>query len=337
MDWSFLDQNNDIDVLWQKWKRSLLNIVDTHLPLKTRRIKEKHTPWITSDIRDIMIQRDKKLKKFMKSKSEADWVMYKQIRNKVNGLVKLNKKKYFHKRIFDCKNNTSELWKCIKEILPAKDKPSLNKVVVEGHEYVDPVYIANHFNDFFISVTKDLINANNNISESQFLDQADIHNTFQDNITFNLPTVNADRVINAIKSLNTNASCGLEGISCKILKLCGKGLIPSLVTLINKSFSSGCFPTEWKEAKVLPLHKKGDIEDMNNFRPISVLSIVSKIMEKIINIEMDAFLNDSELLCENQFGFRKKIIQLKLLWSIWLMIGIQVLIMGKWLVLFSSI
>ena len=89
--------------------------------------------------------------------------------------------------------------------------------------------------------------------------QADRHNSSPENITFNLPIVNADLVINAIKSLNTNAYCGLDGISCKILKLYGQGVIASLVTLINKSFSSCCFPRQWKETNILPLHIKGNI------------------------------------------------------------------------------
>ena len=305
IDWNFLYESDDINVLWVQWKHTLLKIIDDHLPSKSRRIKEKHTPWITSDIRDLMIQRDKKLKQFLKSSSEIDWNNYKHLRNKVNCIVKSSKKKYFHKRIFDCKNNVSETWKCIKEILPAKEKSSLNKITVKGNEYEDPLKIANHFNDHFISVTKDLINPNTCTHIQQSLVQAETCNISKEKFVFDLPKVNNESVTNAIKSLNTNASCGLDGISCKIIKLCGNELVPSLVFLINKSFSSGCFPRDWKEAKVFPLHKKGNIEEMNNFRPISVLSIISKIIEKIVNTEMDSFFVNSGLLCKKQFGFRK--------------------------------
>ena len=76
--------------------------------------------------------------------------------------------------------------------------------------------------------------------------------------------------------------------------------------IINLSFKTGVFPDIWKVAKVIPLHKGGSTDDLNNFRPISLLSIFDKIIEKIMHSRLYAFLEENEILCKNQFGFKKK-------------------------------
>ena len=111
-------------------------------------------------------------------------------------------------------------------------------------------------------------------------------------------------MIEIINSLE-NKSTGPASIPVKLLKLIPDYIIVPLCNLINLSLNSGSFPTPLKIVKVIPLHKNGSTQDMNNYRPISLLSIFDKIMEKIMHQRLYNFLEENNILYNKQFGFRK--------------------------------
>ena len=109
-------------------------------------------------------------------------------------------------------------------------------------------------------------------------------------------------IINALE----NKSTGPASIPVKLLlKLIPDLIIVPLCKLINISFISGSFPDPLKIVKVIPIHKNGSTQDMNNYRPISLVSIFDKIMEKIMHKRLYNFLEDNNILYNKQFGFRK--------------------------------
>ena len=85
-----------------------------------------------------------------------------------------------------------------------------------------------------------------------------------------------------MKCLDVNKSTGHDGISPRMLKEAGYSIVPSLTKLINFSLLESKFPDSWKKANVIPIHKKGDKDDTNNYRPISILPVVSKLAERIV-------------------------------------------------------
>ena len=97
---------------------------------------------------------------------------------------------------------------------------------------------------------------------------------------------------------------GLDGISSRLLKFCASGISGSLCCLFNRSFAEGCFPKAWKSALVVPVYKKGSNTVPGNYRPIALLSIVSKVLERIVHNKLYAFLRP--WFNHNQSGFRKK-------------------------------
>ena len=109
-----------------------------------------------------------------------------------------------------------------------------------------------------------------------------------------------------IQDLKSYKSVGLDGIPGEIIKFCSRDLAPLLTNLINLSFSEGCFPNCLKSAKVIPVHKGEDKTDMNNYRPISLLSVISKVFERAMFSRISEFLENNKLLCQSQFGFRTK-------------------------------
>lgn len=120
-----------------------------------------------------------------------------------------------------------------------------------------------------------------------------------------LPTDETE-VSNIIKSLKTSSSTGHDGISSSFLKQACQVLAGPIAFLCNNCFSCGVFPNSLKKATIIPLHKNGDSDDVSNYRPISLLPNISKIIEKLINIRLKNYLEHHNLLSANQYGFRSK-------------------------------
>jgi hypothetical protein len=114
-----------------------------------------------------------------------------------------------------------------------------------------------------------------------------------------------DQEINILlKNVDVSKECGYDGISNMILKICANCITSPLCKIINRSFSQGVFPSLWKFANVLPLFKKGDRQHKINYRPVSLLTSLSKICEKIVFFRLYNFLLDIKFLNPFQSGFR---------------------------------
>ena len=113
-------------------------------------------------------------------------------------------------------------------------------------------------------------------------------------------------VQNALRSLKTNKAVGLDKLSARLLKDASDVIAPVLTELINKSFADGEFLKVWKSAKVSALFKGGDKSQKDNYRPISILPTISKIIERSAHVQLCTYLEQNELLSQSQFGFRQK-------------------------------
>ena len=120
---------------------------------------------------------------------------------------------------------------------------------------------------------------------------------------FEIINASEQEVYELLISLDPQKATGPDGISPKLLKLAGWSVVPSLTKLINLSLSLGIVPQLWKQANVIPLHKKGDRSDINNYRPVSILSCPSKILEKIVFKNLFNYLNENHLITPHQSGF----------------------------------
>ena len=116
--------------------------------------------------------------------------------------------------------------------------------------------------------------------------------------------VSEDEVVNIIKACKPKHSKDCDDINMYVLSKVTDQIVKPLVHIFNLSFSSGIFPSEMKTAKVIPVFKSGNRSDFSNYRPISLLSQFSKILEKIFNLRLEQFLISNEILSNCQYGFR---------------------------------
>ena len=125
------------------------------------------------------------------------------------------------------------------------------------------------------------------------------------NVTFQISCMKLPELLCIIKSLDTNKATGLDGISAKLLKSAAHVISPSLLEIINVSISTGIFPDALKLAKLIPPHKGGAKGDPANYRPTSILSVLSKIIEKHVTKHLLAYMNKYKILHTSQSGFHK--------------------------------
>ena len=161
--------------------------------------------------------------------------------------------------------------------------------------------IANAFNDFFINIGPTLSEAITepvNKSYTDFLKE-------KIQSKFHFETVDSNQVSTIISKLKSKSSSGHDGISAFLLKDINLIATPTITLIINQSLSTGIFPDKLKIAKVVPVFKKENPHMTGNYRPISLLPVISKVFEKIVFSQLYKYFNDNNLLYNSQYGFRK--------------------------------
>ncbi|CAB4037987.1 Hypothetical predicted protein, partial [Paramuricea clavata] len=124
---------------------------------------------------------------------------------------------------------------------------------------------------------------------------------------FEFKEVDESFILRELGSLKTNKATGLDQISAKLLKDSSSIIASGLTKIINASFVSQTFPDVWKKGKIIPFFKSNDPTSPNNYRPITILPIVSKIMERIVHRQVYEYLQEHDLITSEQFGFRPKL------------------------------
>ena len=116
--------------------------------------------------------------------------------------------------------------------------------------------------------------------------------------------ISKDEITKIIRSLDPNKAHGHDGTSIRMLKLCASSISKPLFLLFKYSLENECFPNEWKKANIVPIHKKGDKQLIQNYRPVSLLPTCGKIFEKIIFNSLFKYLENDNFLNPHQYGFR---------------------------------
>ena len=209
------------------------------------------------------------------------------------------KKTYCTDAINNNVDNSKSLWSTIKKLIP-KHQSSIQSVHSEQGNTVDDKDTANQFNDFFTSIGSKLASKFNNVDHSN-LNQLPEETTAK----FDFDVITPEFVFDEISKMSNKKSPGLDNLNVKMLKLAAPIVCDSLAYICNISLWTSTFPFAWKKAKVTPIHKDGDKCDVNNYRPISVLPIVSKVIERAVHNQLYSYLTCNNLLNSCQSGFRK--------------------------------
>ena len=303
---NFYSNDLDVNAKFGNFYTKLEACVNRHAPLKRaspKKLKLECKPWITQDIQKLIKYRNRLFRKKKKDPNNQNTLrLYKMFRNRVNREIKKNKKQFFNDYFDQYCNDSKKTWDGIKSIININKVkfPNISQLKVNEKIITTQKDIAQELNNFFINVGPNVekqIPKNPKIKPQHYLTN---RNTFELLITH----ISNEEVIEIIEKLE-NKSVGPQSIPIKLLKLIPDLIIAPLCDIINQSFITGIFPDSLKLSKVIPIHKEGATDDLNNYRPISLLSIFDKIIEKLMHYRLYNFLQTHNVLFKNQFGFRK--------------------------------
>lgn len=308
-EWDFLDPLT-VNESCNEFISKITEILDRIAPQKTKTISPKkiiRDPWITVGILRSSHTRAKLYKssasKPIDHPSHKAYIRY---RNLYNIVKRRAKQQYFAELFEKYKSDIRNTWGTINTIIGrTNDKTNiLQSFKIGDRETTDEKVIANNFCDVFTSIGPNYANAIPPSTHS-FDYYMKLKKNKTKNSLFMAPT-DSDEIWKLLKNLKPKKSTGHDGLSTHLFKSIGPCIAHPISVIVNKSIESGIFPEELKLAKVIPIYKAKDKDEFLNYRPISLLPSLSKVVEKLVHKRLYSFLQTNNILHCTQFGFRKK-------------------------------
>ena len=290
VDWTSLLSDDDVDVCWSEWLNQFLDVMDQCIPRKLLP-RKKNLPWINQPLLAATRKRNSLFKKYKATGRESVFNEYKFAGNRVTSERRKAKQSFFNQLHHA---DSKAFWKLYKTMtrketnIPALHRPSLAGLAEDSLEKAN-LLNAQFFKNFNSS----------NVSTS----------TTSESINFQLNSTNTpddllcteEEILKYLQALDVKKSSGADGISALMLKRTAPAIASSLKELFNLSISTGKFPSDWKFARVVPIPKAGARDNPANYRPISLLPIISKILERHILTAMRIYLSENSPLSAQKY------------------------------------
>ena len=287
------------DEACSNYSKILKCILDKHCPMIKRKIFNKHEIWFDEELRDFRRRRRKAERKFRKTPTVANKQMYMTLCKDMTKLVKSKRKGHCTSSIKNAKGDSKALYSKIGSLLGKQ-----SKILPQS---VDDETLAEEFKQHFTTkigkIRKDieeeqLILGENNYNKSVYPETSSELNSFTE-----LSSAELKKIVQNLPNKNSP----LDIIPNWLLKDCFDELEPVLLYIVNHSIKEGEFPQSLKHACVIPTVKdfSGNHDDLKNYRPISNLSTISKILEKCVSNQLNEYLNVNDLHCSIQSGYRQ--------------------------------
>ena len=282
--WWDLYQTTTVDSAVNILTTKLTQILDKLAPIKTIQIRTNYSPWLSERTKDLMTERNSAQQYASVTKLPEDWNKYKGLRNTVNNRLKNEKDKWKRDKLDNCDNNSGKLWKNIIGWLNWSSSGSPSQLFHDGKLENKPSKLADIMNNFFINKVKNILR---NIPPALTDPTETLRKVMMNrSCEFGMRTVHPDEVLEIINNLKNSKSCGLDNIDTYIIKLIKHEILPALTHIVNLSIETSTFPAEYKVAKIIPLLKKSDPLNPKNYRPVAILPIVSKIIERAVFLQI---------------------------------------------------
>jgi hypothetical protein len=299
-DWNDILSSPNVDDQVEKWTEEYQNLIDKNIPHKMIRITESNNEWMNTNILNLRKTKATKHKKAQKSKKESDWRKYREAREKLEQVIREAKKEHVERlaeKIRDSHQRDEKLWwKLAKRFY---NRTNNNRhmeppLIIDNRATTSTREKAEAFKEYFSNACKIDVDPNVVLPDPP----EDLQEQIRD-VNFT-----ALDVKNVLQNLDTNKAKGPDNISAKVLKETASETAPLLARIFNYSMRNKSFPKTWKLANVTPVYKKGDKSEPKNFRPVSLLSIVGKTMERCIFNVMIKYLEDNNRLSSIQAAYR---------------------------------
>ena len=295
--WEFTlaaDVNRNVETFYKILNETYRNT----FPLKTKIFHNgKSLPWITPAIKRSIKQKSLNFKLYKSGVISRE--INNAYRNRVNRIVEIARKKYISDSFTKSRNDSIKTWRVINNLLNKKcSKSDVKNILVHGDLKTDDEEISNAFNDYFVSIGREL--SQNIQVEGSFRDYL----TSRVQNSFYLQPVSVHEIKLIIQNLNLTYK-DHNTIPVSIFKSISEIISVPICNLVNQSFKMGIFPDCLKASVVTPIFKSNDKTNLTNYRPISVINTLAKIFEISMSKRIVSYMNKFNLITDCQFGFTK--------------------------------
>ncbi|KAI5727884.1 hypothetical protein M8J77_008146 [Diaphorina citri] len=288
-DWRAVESDNDLNVKVTLLNEKLIKVFDRFAPVKKARATRAPIPWMTPAIRSSMRERDKLCIRYRHTRSQESLQAYKSLKNRTNYMVRKAQSSFARGILHGGPKST---WK------------KLNSVGLGNVKSLSPISIdLNQLNDFFVSVVPSPCS----ILKTTVLERLEnepVPVSLAADVKFDFEEVSAENVRKAILSIKSKAP-GYDGVDLVMVKMSLSSLLPTITHVFNVSLTTGRFPDFWKFSNVVPLNKVGNPSSCADYRPISLLPLLSKGLEKIVVQQILSFVETHNIVDPYQSGFRR--------------------------------
>lgn len=309
INWTSVYESQCPNTKYEQFETRFLKCFNECFPDRTIKVKRKFVnhSWITSGIRTS--SKNLKCLYYLNRHFKTPFTMslYKMYKNRYEKVLKAAKKQEINRSIKDSDNKTKKIWQIINQHTNKSSKINNNHagihLKINENKITEQQEISDAFNYHFATSVK---NATNHLIADTGATTEYLRKT--NNAPINSVILNhtsEEEIKNIVSKMKNLKSSGLDQVPVTVIKKCIDIIAPTLTHIFNASIHKAIFPDKLKISKIIPLFKKGDTLDINNYRPISLLSVFSKIFEKIIFVRLTSFLEKECLLSNNQNGFRK--------------------------------
>ena len=280
------------------------DILDRHAPVKVFQTRTNFAPWLSDETKNIMKERDRAQLWATSSKTKQDWATYRALRNTVTKRLKTEKNNWQKRKLEDCSNDSGKLWANVKGWLNWATSSAPSKLFHNGRMETSPINVATIMNNFYINKVQDI---RANLPEANVDPLQELKKQMENSeLKFQLKPVHPDLISEIISNLRNSKSAGFDNIDTKVLKLIKEEITPAITHIVNLSIKSSVFPSLWKHSKVIPLFKPGAKDHLSpkSYRPVAILPVVSKVLERVVFLQIVEYMDTNALFHPNHHGFR---------------------------------
>ncbi|CAK1594935.1 unnamed protein product [Parnassius mnemosyne] len=285
INWSLIDETTDVDEQVRLLNAFIMQLYDKHAPLRPIKLKYLPAPWLTKEIKDLMTRRNLAKAKFKKDPCNINREKYRILRNRCNTMCRDAQRRHIHKTIEE--SDPYRVWKFLKSLGIGKKR----------NDSLPPDLNFEMLNQYFSSSSSYV-----NSCKSRTLNHLHSLPTpdFPEFVLCQVADCDVRKNITAV----TSNAIGNDNVSRNMILPLLDLLTPIITKIFNNSINTGTFPTLWKDAQIIPLPKKSNPKSFCDYRPISILPFLSKILERLVQQQLNLFLNQNNLLNTFQSGFR---------------------------------
>ena len=290
-DWSALeDEAACIDDIYKAFLDVWNEVVDKHCPLKRVKLRHQDRPWLTinEELQELQTRRDIGRRKRDALRTAASEREYADLKKEFKRRIAQARADYF-----SAPSSAKEMWSQLR-------KHALGPKQGKGPTSVMNQETASRFNTYFSGVGRRVADELEGRSAPRLTPRPPIVCSS----AFKVRAATLTELSSALKRMSGSRAVGYDGVSLQLIARCFPVVGPHVLRVINRSLVTGKVPTLWKYAKVIPIHKAGDVSQPCNFRPISILSVVSKLAEKLVSTQLMTYLTDNHVLSPSQYAYR---------------------------------